>query len=150
MGREKALRGRLFGSLLLLVVILVAAGCGGGGDQAQSGGGNEETGGEEETTPTTAVAASSVPETIQMTEFEFNPANITLDGAGTYVFSTENSGGAPHALEIEGNGIEAATEVLSSGQSAELEVDLQPGTYRIYCPVGNHEALGMVGTLTVV
>jgi uncharacterized cupredoxin-like copper-binding protein len=31
-----------------------------------------------------------------------------------------------------------------------LPVDLsEPGTYRFYCPVGNHEQLGMVGEVTV-
>jgi uncharacterized cupredoxin-like copper-binding protein len=28
-------------------------------------------------------------------------------------------------------------------------VDLDAGEYKFYCPVGNHEQAGMVGTLTV-
>lgn len=137
------MRGKIFGCLLLLVV-LVAAGCGGG--QTESGGGAETSGIEKSGGET---AAGSAAETIQLTEFALDPADITLSGAGTYVFQAENSGNAPHALEIEGNGIVAATDILSPGQSAELRVDLKPGAYKIYCPVANHEALGMVGTLTV-
>ncbi len=167
------MRGRIFGCLLFLVVaVLAAAGCGGGqtgsgGDAGSGGGAQTGAGGEtsvvEETSAgegagggagtvgetESAAAAGSQAGTIQMTEFAFDPADVTLDGAGTYVFDAENSGDAPHALEIEGNGVEAATDVVPPGQSAELRVDLEPGTYRMYCPVGNHEALGMVGTLTV-
>ncbi|HEX2097708.1 MAG TPA: plastocyanin/azurin family copper-binding protein [Rubrobacteraceae bacterium] len=54
-----------------------------------------------------------------------------------------------HALEIEGNGIEEETDDIEPGGSAELEVNLEPGTYELYCPVGNHEERGMVGTVTV-
>jgi uncharacterized cupredoxin-like copper-binding protein len=28
-------------------------------------------------------------------------------------------------------------------------MNLEPGEYKFYCPVGNHEQAGMVGTLTV-
>ena len=55
-----------------------------------------------------------------------------------------------HALEIEGNGLEEQrTATLSPGDSATLTVDLKPGKYTIYCPIGGHRALGMKGTITV-
>jgi uncharacterized cupredoxin-like copper-binding protein len=38
---------------------------------------------------------------------------------------------------------------LQGGQSASLPVDLQPGTYEIWCPVGEHKAKGMTTTITV-
>lgn len=148
------MRKRVFGYLLVLVVTLAVAGCGGsGGGAGGSGAGGEteaaggETGGGGNTEATVAGAAERV--RLEMTEFEFGPADVNLDTAGTYVFVAENTGGAPHALEIEGNGLDEATETVSPGQSARLEVELKPGKYRIYCPVGNHEALGMVGTVTV-
>ncbi len=86
---------------------------------------------------------------VQETEFSLDPSEITLDQPGTYVFRAVNSGDVVHALEIEGEGIEEETENLEPGESAELRVDLEPGTYELYCPVGNHEERGMVGTVTV-
>lgn len=35
------------------------------------------------------------------------------------------------------------------GESGSLTVDLQAGTYQIWCPVGNHRSQGMQTTLTV-
>ena len=35
------------------------------------------------------------------------------------------------------------------GESTLLEVNLDPGIYKLYCPVGDHEERGMVGTVTV-
>jgi uncharacterized cupredoxin-like copper-binding protein len=49
---------------------------------------------------------------------------------------------------VEGNGVEEETETITDS-SAELTVDLEAGSYKFYCPVGNHEQAGMVGTLTV-
>jgi plastocyanin len=68
---------------------------------------------------------------------------------GTYTFVASNEGRLPHALEIEGGGLEQATDTLSAGQSADLTVTLQPGTYKVYCPVGNHDEQGMNTTITV-
>jgi uncharacterized cupredoxin-like copper-binding protein len=78
-----------------------------------------------------------------------DPAEITLDRPGTYLFRASNSGEAEHALEIEGEGIEEETEDIQPGESTLLEVNLDPGIYKLYCPVGDHEERGMVGTVTV-
>jgi len=45
--------------------------------------------------------------------------------------------------------IEEETEDIEPGENAELEVNLEPGTYELYGPVGNHEERGMVGTVAV-
>jgi uncharacterized cupredoxin-like copper-binding protein len=55
----------------------------------------------------------------------------------------------PHAIEIEGEGIEEEGETVQAGGSSTVTVDLKPGKYEFYCPVGNHEQQGMEGTLTV-
>jgi plastocyanin len=68
--------------------------------------------------------------------------------AGPVVIAFRNSSGTPHAVEVEGNGVEEETETITDG-SARLSVDLDAGEYKFYCPVGNHEQEGMVGTLTV-
>jgi plastocyanin len=40
-------------------------------------------------------------------------------------------------------------EVVEKGGVSTVTADLEPGEYEYYCPVGNHEAEGMTGTLTV-
>ena len=70
-----------------------------------------------------------------------------LPGKVTVTFSNPSS--VPHAVEIEGNGVEEKTETVTGADAAPLEVELQPGTYTYYCPVGGHEEAGMKGTLTV-
>ena len=86
---------------------------------------------------------------VRETEFRLEPAEITLDSPGTYVFRAVNEGDVTHALEIEGGGIEEETAEIGPGESAVLEVNLDPGTYVLYCPVGDHKERGMDGTVTV-
>ena len=64
----------------------------------------------------------------------------------TIKFSNPSS--VPHAVEIEGNGVEAKTDVVTESD-ASVTVDLKPGTYTYYCPVDDHRAAGMEGKLTV-
>ena len=70
---------------------------------------------------------------------------------GPIVFQAINSGTIPHALEVEGHGIERSVPQLQPGASARLEVRLSAGTYEVYCPVGkgSHQMLGMKSHLTV-
>jgi plastocyanin len=121
--------------LLLTVLFLAAlllAGC--GSDDGDDEGG-ESSGGQ------------SVE--LVATEFAFDPADVSVDEAGETTFTVSNEGEFPHALEIEGNGIEEETEELGPGESGSVTVDLEPGEYELYCPVGDHRERGMVGTLVV-
>jgi plastocyanin len=85
---------------------------------------------------------------IGASEFKFTPSNVTVR-QGQVTFELKNNGGAPHALEIEGQGIEEETQVIQGGQNATLRVNLKPGKYVMYCPVGNHRQQGMEGEVTV-
>jgi plastocyanin len=67
---------------------------------------------------------------------------------GRVVIAFTNPSQVPHAVEVEGNGVEEETETVTGG-SARLTLDLEAGEYTFYCPVGNHEQAGMSGTLTV-
>ena len=71
--------------------------------------------------------------------------------AGTVTFTVANVGSIPHAFEVEGQGIEQETAVIQPGASATLTLTLKPGTYEVYCPVGedSHKKLGMETDLTV-
>src|SRR6476661_3321363 len=55
---------------------------------------------------------------------------------GPVVFEVSNSGKVPHALEIEGRGLEKSTSRIPPGASATLTLDLRAGSYEAYCPVG--------------
>jgi uncharacterized cupredoxin-like copper-binding protein len=70
--------------------------------------------------------------------------------AGTVTFEVANDGTMEHSFEIEGQGVEEELEEnLQPGESGSLTVELAPGEYRVYCPVGDHAARGMELTLTV-
>ena len=143
------MRLRLPIALGLAVLALGAASCGD----------DDEDGGQAATTAsppaaTTATPTATTPASgrsavaIAASEFKFTPSNVDVK-AGRVTFRLRNDGGAPHALEIEGQGIEEETRVIQGGQSATLSVELKPGRYEMYCPVGNHRAMGMEGEVTV-
>ena len=70
--------------------------------------------------------------------------------AGPTTFVVHNEGGKIHSFKIEGPGV---TEILDKPvppkQTGSLQVTLQPGEYKVYCPVGSHSIKGMTMTLTV-
>lgn len=83
---------------------------------------------------------------------KFDKTELTTK-AGTVTVDLSNPSSSPHAIEVEGkaNGkeIEEEGETVSKGGTSTVTVDLEPGTYEFYCPVGNHKDAGMKGTLTV-
>jgi plastocyanin len=79
---------------------------------------------------------------------KFTESTLTAE-AGTVTVEFANDSQLPHAVEIEGNGVEEETEVVTGQDAPPLTVDLKPGEYEFYCPVGDHRAEGMEGKLTV-
>ena len=71
--------------------------------------------------------------------------------AGTVTIALTNGSAdrLPHAIAIEGNGVDKDGQVVQPGGRSTVTVRLKPGTYTFYCPVGDHEEDGMKGTLTV-
>lgn len=88
--------------------------------------------------------------TVKLTEWKVELSERSV-AAGTVTFSVANTGTIPHAFEIEGQGIERETAVIQPGASATLTLQLKPGSYEVYCPVGqdSHKKLGMEARLTV-
>ena len=135
---------RIYAQIIGVVLIMVGVvGCGAGGGSAGGGGAGDAQ--------APSGAKESVLKTIRVKEVEFalKPAEITLEKPGTYLFKAVNSGGTVHALEVEGQGIEEETEEIQPGQSAELKVKLEAGTYELYCPVDGHKEEGMEGKVIV-
>jgi uncharacterized cupredoxin-like copper-binding protein len=125
---------------------LAAAGCGDDDDETTA------------VTPTTTETGATGPtgaagggETVDISETEFalDPDSVDVK-AGSVTFNVTNDGEIVHNLEVEGNGVEETLpEDLAAGDSGELTVDLEPGSYEMYCPVGNHADQGMTGEITV-
>ncbi len=70
--------------------------------------------------------------------------------AGQVTFRVRNGGSEIHNFEIEGNGLERSfPSDLRPGEVRTLTVDLEPGTYDVYCPVADHARRGMSRQLTV-
>ena len=129
---------RLLLATLLALSLPLAAGCGGGDNGGAQGGGGGGGG------------ASGGGQTIQVAalDFHFHPADLEVN-PGAVSIELRNDGQAPHAIEVEGNGVEKESATIGPGESTTLDLDLDQGTYEIYCPVDGHKARGMVGTLTV-
>jgi len=89
------------------------------------------------------------PVEVRMSEYTFTMPK-TLP-AGPTTFLLRNEGNKNHRFKIEGPGIEG--ELMSPSikpqETGTLEVTLQPGEYKIYCPLGSHARKGMTMTLTV-
>ena len=79
---------------------------------------------------------------------KFTETELTAT-AGQVEVDFANDSQLPHAVEIEGNGVEETTETVTGEDAPPLTIDLPAGTYEFYCPVGDHRAAGMEGTLTV-
>jgi plastocyanin len=83
---------------------------------------------------------------VSAVDFAFEPDSLELpEGGGTVVLS--NDGEFPHALAVDGE--DAASETIDPGATTELSLDLEPGNYTVFCPVGDHRDRGMEGTLVV-
>lgn len=130
--------------IVLAIAAAVFAGCGGDDEESAatpaptateapaSGGGGGET-------VTVSAPADGA--------LKFDQSSLKAK-AGKVTFKFDNPSSVPHAFEVEGNGVEEETDTITSS-SASVTVDLKPGSYEYYCPVGNHEQAGMKGTLTV-
>lgn len=92
--------------------------------------------------------AQPAPTAVSLTEFQIDmPTSLP---AGIPVFNVANNGQDEHNFTVEGQGIktEFVTNLIS-GQTQNMQIYLAPGTYTVYCPVGDHRAEGMETSLTV-
>ena len=86
---------------------------------------------------------------VRETEYKLDPLDAEVSKSGVIELDVSNDGSIVHSLEVAGPDGEVETDLIDSGDSASLKVDLPPGEYAWYCPIGNHRELGMDGTLTV-
>jgi plastocyanin len=86
-------------------------------------------------------------------EYRFDPGDVTVTGAhgaANLRLVLDNRGALAHNLRVhEGERDLGGTSTFHGGPPRPATVRLTPGVYRMVCTVGDHEQLGMVGTLRV-
>ncbi len=143
-------------AVLTAGAVLALAGCGsddedsgngggGGGSDAGGGsGGGSGSGGAEAGSGSSRLMLSADPSGA----LKFDKTSLTTK-PGKVTVAMDNPSDVPHAVEVEGKGVEAAGKTVGKGGVSKVTVDLNKGEYEYYCPVGNHADAGMEGTLTV-
>jgi phosphohistidine phosphatase SixA/plastocyanin len=105
------------------------------------------------TAPTTPSAkrATASPVAVRLSEWKLELSQLTVP-TGEVEITVKNGGSMPHALEIEGQGFEKELEPINAGATSKLRLNLPPGTYELYCPIGDgaHEKMGMIAHIEVI
>jgi uncharacterized cupredoxin-like copper-binding protein len=145
---------RAFSLIALLCAFAIpVAGCGGDDDDSSSSS-SSGSGGSTETSSNSGGASSGGGggQTLKLAAdpggaLKFDKTSLTAKAGKVTVVMTNDSS-LPHAVEVEGNGMEVKTKTVTGG-NAQVSAKLKPGKYEFYCPVDGHKAAGMKGTLTV-
>lgn len=103
------------------------------------------------------LTALNSPATAQDTTIEVELGSFYIDmpetiPAGPVTLEVTNVSNMPHTITIQGNGetLSMPETLLPAGPtSTTWEIDLAPGTYTIWCPIGAHRDQGMEITITV-
>ena len=145
---------RAFSLIALLCALAIpVAGCGGDDDDNGGGGGS----GAATTTESSGGGASSGGAAGNVLKIAADPNGaLKFDKtslsakAGKVTIVMTNTSSIPHAVELEGGGIEKKGAVVTGGGSvSRVTANLEAGKYEFYCPVDGHKQAGMEGTLTV-
>ena len=134
-------------TILAAALALVLAGC--GGSSNKNAGSN--TSGTATSTPASGGSSGGAGALALAApadgSLKFDKTTLTAK-AGKVTINFDNPSSTPHAVEVEGNGVEQKTDQITNSKTS-LSVDLKPGKYEFYCPVPGHRQAGMEGTLTV-
>ena len=139
---------------LVCALAIPAAGCG-GDDDDDGGGGSSGGAANTQTKESSGGGASSggAAQTLKLSAdpggaLKFDKSSLSAK-AGKVTIVLDNPSSLPHAVEIEGNGIEESSSTIGKGETTKVSATVKAGTYEYYCPVGQHRQAGMEGTLTV-
>ena len=83
--------------------------------------------------------------------FKFNKKTLFVRaGKVKIVMRNPSTSGLPHAIAVEGKGLDKDGKTVSPGHTSTVTVTLRKGrTYEFYCPVDSHKARGMEGKIKV-
>ncbi len=130
--------------------LLALAGCG----SSKSSSGSASSGSSSAaTTPSSSSSSGGAGATLKLTAdpggaLKFDTSSLTAK-AGAVTIEMTNPSSLPHAIAVEGNGVDQAGSTVQTDGVSKVTVTLKPGKYTFYCPVDGHKAAGMKGTLTV-
>lgn len=139
---------------------LLLAGCGGSDEgtpaadaPAADTTAAEQPAGEAGTSSAEGGAPETEPDTVNVRLTEYRIQMPRTLPAGPTVFRVTNAGAAQHNFEVEGEAApglgEAFGRNLRPTQTRDLDVQLEPGKYKVFCPVENHALQGMLLILHV-
>ncbi len=104
----------------------------------------------DDTTATAEPSTQVLVVTIQDTSIVLSLDSVS---AGPVSFLIGNRGDARHSLRIAGATDDWSVGALDSGEDATLRVELQPGSYEVFCPEfdagGTHASQGQYARLIV-
>jgi uncharacterized cupredoxin-like copper-binding protein len=91
---------------------------------------------------------------VGLRDFAIEPTSFTAIAGQTIHLRVTNSGGAQHNLAFEQESVGIGQTVfpanLQPGQSGTAEFTFaEPGTWKMYCPVGSHRDRGMLASVLV-
>jgi hypothetical protein len=115
--------------LIVLALATFLGGCGGGADPVRAPDGVIE---------------------VDLVDFRVRPQIIRAEKDSLTIRVT-NRGRLAHAFRIRGTGgtrLKMST-ILPGKSEARVAVRLPRGDWRLFCPLANHEELGMYGTLVI-
>lgn len=135
---------------LLCALAIAAVGCGDDDDDGGSGNGSAST---QTSQNAEAGGGGGKAQTLNLSAdpggaLKFDKSSLTAK-AGKLTIVLDNPSSLPHAVEVEGNGIEEESDTIGKGETTKVTATVKPGKYEYYCPVDGHKAAGMTGTLTV-
>jgi plastocyanin len=134
---------------LLCSLAIVAAGCG-DDNNSDSGSSASDT---STTEQSSGGGGGGAAQTLKISAdpggaLKFDKSSLTAK-AGKLTIVMDNPSSLPHAVEIEGKGVEAVGDTVEKGGVSKATATVKAGTYEFYCPVDGHKAAGMEGKLTV-
>ena len=151
----------LVGAAIVAAAALALSACGSSDDtssissSAGSGGAYGSASTKAATTTSTAAPGAGGASTVKLSAaadgaLAFDTTTLTAKaGKVTLDMANPGSSGVPHAIAVEGDGVDKDGPTAEPGGSSKVAVTLKPGTYEFYCPIPGHKAAGMEGTLTV-
>jgi plastocyanin len=140
-------------TLMLAAAAVILAGCGGSSNEkAASTSTPSPTATATATAATGGASAGGGGQVVKLaadaSALKFVPDTLTAK-AGTVTLQMSNPSGLPHAVSVEGHGVDKDGNTVQKGGTSTVTAKLKPGTYEFYCPVDGHRAAGMEGKLTV-
>jgi len=140
--------------LMLGALAIPVAGCGGGDDSSSSSGGGGSSGGTSSNASSGGASSSGGGgQTLNLAAdpngaLKFDKTSLSAK-AGKVTIVMTNKSSLPHAVAVEGNGVDKDGPTVTGSGTSKVTVNLKPGKYEFYCPVDGHKAAGMKGELTV-